>query len=144
MRYYFAFRYRKLQWIWIFFLAGALALTWFADKPGTPVSERIFELALMFILWSIFAGSFLLYLRSGGKRFRGSVGPHVYDIYDDGFTQSNANGKTELRIPGLLHVAETGSHFFIIGREGSGYVIPKRDLPSYDAIRGLQKLVAAK
>jgi len=141
MRRYVIFRYRKMHLFGFFILACALALDWFSYKPGTTMTERICGLIAMFIIWSVFMGLFLLFLRFSGGRFRGSVGPHVFDFTDDGVTESHANSKVELRVAGIRHIGETRSHFFILSKTGSGFVIPKRGLQTYDAIHDLQKRV---
>jgi len=143
MRWYVIFRYRKIHWLGIFALACALALDWFSYKSDATTTERISGLVGMFMLWAVFVGAFLLLQRFSGGRFRGSVGTHAFEFTADGLTESHANGKTELRVAGIRHVGETASHFFILSKTGSGIVIPKRDLQSYDAIHELQKRVAA-
>jgi len=79
-----------------------------------------------------------------GGRFRPSVGPHTYEISEDGFIESNSDGRKEIRIAGIRRVAETGSYFFIFGNTGTGYVIPKKELANFDALRALQQKVSCK
>jgi hypothetical protein len=73
--------------------------------------------------------------------FRGTIGEHVFEISDDGLTESNANGKIETRLGGIRRIDETAQHFFVITTTGVGHVIPKRDLESPDALRALQARV---
>jgi hypothetical protein len=85
-----------------------------------------------------------LITRFTGGGFRGSLGPHVFEISEDSIVESNAQGRTETKIAGLRRIAETDSHFFVITNTGTGYVIPKRDLQSNDALYALQQKITAR
>jgi len=96
----------------------------------------------------IFGGASLVFYlilrlisRFTGTRFRGINGEHVFEISDEGLTESNANGKIETRLGGIRRIDETLQHFFVITTTGTGHVIPKRDLESPDALRALQARV---
>jgi hypothetical protein len=141
MRRYVIFRYRKLHWYCVFLLACALALSWFSDKPDATMTEKISGLVGMVVLWLFFMGAFLLFLRFSGGKFRGSVGAHVFEVSDDDFTESHADGKRELRLAGIRHIGETQTHFFVISTTGGGHVLPKRDFQDYDALHSLQARV---
>ena len=56
--------------------------------------------------------------------------------------RDNAQGRQEVEWLGLPRSAETKSHSFVITNTGTGYIIPKRDLQSFDALHALQKKVA--
>ena len=128
-------------------LAFLLTLVWFTSKPEATLIERIAVVAGVGVAWVVLMTLFLfvwkVITRLTGGRFRGSVGPHVFEIGEDTFVESNAQGRQELRVAGLRRVAETDSHFFVITNAGTGYVIPKRDVQDYDALHALQKRVAA-
>lgn len=139
------FRYRKLHWFISVVLVSLLALDWFSNKPDATTTEKICGLIGITVVWGIFLLIFVaarkLIDRSTGRRFQAPVGAHVLEISDDVFTDSNANGKIEIRPGGIRHIAETPTHFFILTTTGRGHVIPKRDLQSLDAIRSLQSRV---
>lgn len=139
------FRYHKIHWLYGGMLALILLLTWFGGRPEETTTDKIYALIGGVI---IFGGACLvLYLilrlvdRFTRTRFRGTTGEHVFEISDDGLTESNANGKIETRIGGIRRIDETAQHFFVITTTGMGHVIPKRGLESPDALRVLQSRV---
>jgi len=145
MRNYVRFRYRKIHWFLAVVLISLLAFVWFSNKPQATTGEKIAGLVGVAVVWVIL--TLILYVawkiisRFTGGRFRGSVGPHVFEVGDDVFTESNAEGRTETRIAGIRHIAETPAHFFILTATGRGHVIPKKDVQSFDALRSLQSKV---
>jgi hypothetical protein len=145
MRRYFIFRYRKMHWFVAVVLVSLLTFVWFSNKPNTPVMEKIAGLMGIAIIWVvlmlIFSIAWKITMRITGGRFRGSIGPHVFEINEDRFIESNAEGRKEVTLAGLRHIAETHSHFFVFTKTGIAFVIPKRDLQNVDAIRELQKKV---
>lgn len=147
-RHYIWFDYRKMHWYFAGLAIGLLALVWFTDKPDATLPEKIAGLIVTIILWVLLLSVGLVFwkvvtLLTGG-RFQGPVGLHVFEITDDMFSESNAHGRQEVRVSGLRRVAETKAHFFVITNPGTAYVIPKRDLETYDAIYELQKKVDLK
>jgi hypothetical protein len=148
LRRYVIFRYRKVHWYYAVVLISLLAFVWFSNKPATPTAEKVAGLVGITVVWLIFMAVFAvgwkILTRFSGGRFRGSVGPHVFEIGEDRFVESNADGRTEITLAGLRRVAETESHFFVLRKTGTGYVIPKRDLQSYDALYELQKRVTER
>lgn len=147
MRRYFMFRYRKMHWVVGIVLISVLVFVWFSNKPGATTVEKIASVVGVAIVWVIllfvFSLAWKIVSRFTGGRFRGSVGPHVFEIDENRVTESNAEGRKEITLAGIRHAGETSSHFFIFTRAGSAFVIPKRDLQSHDALRDLQKRVAA-
>jgi len=146
-RRYVMFRLRKMHWLFGAMLVSLLALVWFTNKPDATLAEKIAGIVGVGVVWAMLMSLFFLVWKVitylAGGRFRGSVGPHVFEIGEDTFVESNAQGRQELRVAGLRRVAETDSHFFIITNAGTGYVIPKRDVENYEALYKLQKRVAA-
>ena len=142
------FRYRKMHWLISVVLVSLLALDWFSYKPNTPTAEKVAGIVGLLVVWAIIMLGFMitwkLLARFTGGRFRGSVGPHVFDISEEAFSESNSQRRQEVHLEGLRRVAETDSHFFVLTNTGTGYVIPKRDLKSYDALHALQKRVAKR
>jgi hypothetical protein len=139
------FRYRKIHWLYGGMLALILLLTWYGGRPEESVTDKIYLLIGGVV---IFGGAGLVFYlvlrlvsRFTGARFRGTTGEHVFEISDDGLTESNANGKIETRLGGIRRIDETSQHFFVITTTGMGHVIPKRDLESPDALRTLQSRV---
>lgn len=148
MRRYFLFRYRKLHWFFAVVLIPLLVLNWFSYKSDAPVKEKVFGLIGLVALWAatmliLLVAWKVIALFTGG-RFRGSLGPHVFEVGDEVFTESNANGKIETRLAGIRHIAETPTHFFVLATTGRGHVIPKKDLVSLDPLRSLQSRVAKR
>jgi hypothetical protein len=141
------FRYRKLHRYYAVILILLLAMVWFSDEPGTPIPKKIAGLVGLIVVWltfiAVFTFSRKLMLRFTDGRFRGSLGPHVFEIGEDSFVESNSEGRKESTLAGLKRVAETNSHFFVLSKTGAGYVIPKRDLENYDALYKLQQKVLA-
>ena len=139
------FRYRKLHWFFAVVLISLLAFVWFSNKPEATTGEKIAGLVGVVVVWAIlmliFYVAWKIIARFTGGRFRGSVGPHVFDVGDDVLTESNAQGKIETRVAGIRHIAETPAHFFILTTTGSAHVIPKRDVQSFEALRSLQSRV---
>ena len=139
------FRYRKMHWFFAVVLISLLALVWFSNGPEATTGEKIAGLVGIVVVWVILMLIFYVALkiiaRFTGGRFRGSVGPHVFEVSDEVFTESNAEGKTETRVAGIRHIAETPAHFFILTTTGRGHVIPKRDVQSFEALRSLQSKV---
>jgi len=148
LRRYVLFRYRKVHWYYAVMLISLLAFVWFSNKSATPMAEKIAGLVGVIVLWLmfmvVFAVGWKILTRFSGGRFRGSVGPHGFEIGEERFVESNADGRTEVTLAGLRRVAETESHFFLLRKTGTGYVIPKRDLQSYDALYELQKRVTER
>jgi hypothetical protein len=139
------FRYRKMHWLYGGVLALILLLTWFGGRPEETPADKIYTLIGALV---IFGGAGLVYYfilrlvsRFTGGRFRGTTGEHIFEISDDGLTESNANGKIETRLGGIRRIDETAQHFFVITTTGMGHVIPKRALESPDALRVLQSRV---
>jgi hypothetical protein len=139
------FRYRKIHWLYGGMLALILSLTWFGGRPEETTTDKIYLLIGGVV---IFGGAGLVFYfilrlvsRFTGTRFRGTTGKHVFEISDDGLTESNANGKIETRLGGIRRIDETPQHFFVITTTGMGHVIPKRELESSDALRSLQSRV---
>ena len=141
------FRLRKIHWLLGAMLFSLLAFVWFTNKPEATLADKITSIVGVAVLWAILMSLFFLVwkliTRLTGGRFRGSLGPHVFEIGEDTFVESNAQGRQEFKVAGLRRVAETNSHFFVITHAGTGFVIPKRDVPSYDALYALQKRVSA-
>jgi hypothetical protein len=126
-------------------LVVILTLTWFGGKPEETTRDK---LLLLFGGAVVFGGIGLLYFlvmrivtRLMGTRFRGTIGPHVFEITEEGITESNADGKTETRMHGIRRIDETREHFFIITKGGVGHVIPKREFPELEPIRSLRNKV---
>ena len=147
-RNYVRFRYRKLHWYLAIIVVSLLSVVWFSHKPQAALGERIASVVGVLIAWVVFMLIFLLIwkiaTRLTGGRFRGCLGPHVFEIGEETFTASNSQGRQEVRLTALRRMAETDSYFFIITNAGTGYVIPKRDLQSYEALHVLQKKVAKR
>jgi hypothetical protein len=135
------FRYRKIHWLYAALLVLILSLIWFGGKPEETVTDKIYLLVGSALVFGGFAVAFLFVLRIVGTQFRGPTGQHVFEISDDGLTESSVNGKVETRLAAIRRVDETSRHFFIISSAGIGHVIPKRELPSTDALRALQSKV---
>src|SRR3954464_6325212 len=86
------FRYRKIHWLYAGMLAIILLLTWYGGRPGKTVTDKIYLLIGGAV---IFGGAGLVFYlvlrvvsRFTGARFRGTIGDHVFEISDDGLTQS--------------------------------------------------------
>jgi hypothetical protein len=148
LRRYVMFRYRKLHWYYGLILVCLLTFSWFSNKPDATITEKISGLVGIMILWAVFMIVLLLFLkmmtRFRGGRFRGSVGPHIFEVGDDFFTESNADGKIEIRLGGIRHIGETPTYFFVITATGRGHVIPKKDLQDFDALHSLQSKVTKR
>ena len=142
------FRYRKMHWYFAVLVIFLLALVWSSNKPEATLTEKIAGLVGVVVAWGILMLVFVVFwklvTRFTGGRFRGSIGPHVFEIGEETFAESNAQGRQEVRVAGLRRVAETDSHFFVITNTGTGYIIPKRDLQSFDALYDLQKRVVGR
>jgi len=142
------FRYGKTDWYIAVLLISLVAIVLFTEKPEATLTEKIAGLVGDMVYWCVvllfFAGLSKLETRFTGGHFRGSIGPHTFEIGEDTFSESNALGRQEVRIAGLRRVAETNLHFFVIANTGFGYVIPKRDLQSFDVLYALQKRVAER
>ncbi|HWQ92664.1 MAG TPA: YcxB family protein [Clostridia bacterium] len=140
------FRYRKIHWLYGGMLVLILSLAWFGGRPEETVADKIYLLIGSAVIFAgaglVFYFVLLLISRFTGARFRGTVGEHVFEISDEGLTESNANGKIETRLGGIRRIDETTQHFFVLTTTGMGHVIPKRDLTSFDALRALQSRVA--
>jgi hypothetical protein len=139
------FRYRKIHWLYGAMLALVLLFTWLGGGSGESVRDKVYGLIGGVIIFGGVGLLFFLVLRLIsrfiGASFRGTIGEHVFEISDDGLTESNANGKIETRLGGIRRIDETAQHFFVITMTGVGHVIPKRDLESPDALRALQARV---
>ncbi len=135
----------RVQWLFGGMLALVLLLTWFGGRPEETTTDKGYLLIGTIIIFG--GGSLLFYFllrllsRFTGGRFRGTTGEHVFEISNDGLSESNANGKVETLLRGIRRVDETAQHFFIITTTGLGHVIPKRTLESSDALRDLQSRV---
>jgi len=142
------FHYRKVHWYFAALIISLLTLVWFANKPEATLTEKIAGLIGVLFLWAIvlvaFAVFWTLVTRFSGGRFRGSVGPHTFEIGEDAFVESNVQGRQEVRLAGLRRVGESDAHFFVLTNTGTGYVIPKRDLQNFEALHDLQRKVAGR
>src|SRR5690242_6421789 len=122
MRRYLLFRYRKVHWYYAVVLITLLAFVWFSNKPETPTAEKIAGLVGVIVVWLLFMTVFVIgwkiLSRFTGGRFRGSTGPHVFEIEQNRFVESNTAGRTEIALAGLRHVAETDLYFFVFSRTG--------------------------
>ena len=147
-RRYLLFRYRKIHWYVAAVLISLLALVWFSSEPDATLAVKISSLIGVIVTWGILMLVIViaqkLLTRFTGGRFQGSIGPHTFEIGEDTFAESNAQGRQEVRVAGLRRVAETDLHFFVITNAGTGYVLPKRDLQSVDSLHALQKRVAER
>ncbi|HEX3718936.1 MAG TPA: YcxB family protein [Verrucomicrobiae bacterium] len=112
------------------------------------MTAKVIGLIGIVILWAILIVIFRVFLKVMNKfrggQFRGSIGPHLFEVSEDGFTESNADGKIELRITGIRHIGETDTHFFVITTTGRGHVLPKRDFQDYNALHSLQARVTKR
>jgi hypothetical protein len=146
-RKYVMFRYRKMHWFFTAVLIPPLALSWFGNKPDATTTEKVAGLIGILVIWAglmvVFFVVWKLITRFTGGGFRGSLGPHAFEIGEDTIIESNAQGRIETRVAGLKRIGETNSHFFVITTIGTGYVIPKRDLQSCDALYALQKRITS-
>src|SRR5580704_4685856 len=110
-RFHAMFRYRKIHWVYGTLLAILLWQTWSGAKPEKSLADKIYLLiatAFMFVgLVVAFLFLFSLFRRFTGTRFRGTTGEHVFEISDEGVTESNANGKIETRLAAIRRVDET-------------------------------------
>ena len=140
------FRYRKIHWLYGGMLALLLLFIWLGGKPEETTRDKISTSIGIVVGFGGFTLISLLVLRVisrfTGARFRGTVGQHVFEISEDGLTESNANGKIETRLTAIRRVDETPQHFFVITTTGIGHVIPKRDLENADTLRVLRTKVA--
>jgi hypothetical protein len=148
MRRYLFFRYRKLHWFFIIAWLWVALTNWKSYKPEASLAQKLFGLVAITFIWLatmviLFAAWKIIAYLTGG-RFRPSVGPHTYEISEDGFVELNTDGKKEIKISGIKRVAENGSYFFIFSNTGMGYVIPKKDLPNFDALQALKQRVSCK
>jgi hypothetical protein len=138
-------RYRKVHWLYGGMLALILLLTWFGGRRDETFTDKVYLLIGVVVIFGGAGLVFYLVLRGIrrliGTRFSSPVGEHVFEITDEGLTESNANGKTETRLAGICRIDETAEHFFVITTTGIGHVIPKRDLESPNALRALQSKV---
>jgi hypothetical protein len=147
MRRYLFFRYRKFHWFFILAWIWVAVVNWRSYRPDATMIQKVFGLVAVTVIWiaTIFISwvvwKILIYMT--GSRFRASIGPHVYDISEDGLVESNTDGRKEIKVSGLKHVAETGAYFFIFAKTGMGYVIPKKDLTSFDELHALQSKVVS-
>lgn len=141
MRRYVIFRYRKLHWFFAVVLISLLAFVWFSNKPEATTGEKIAGLVGVAVVWVIlmliFSVAWKVIARFTGARFRGSIGPHVFEVSDDVLIESNSEGRIETRVAGIRHIAETSAHFFILTTTGRAHVVPKRDVQSFEPLRSL-------
>ena len=145
LRRYAMFRIRKIHWFYGALIILLCVTTWSGEKPDEAISRKICDLIGVIIFFALFACILLLILkvitRFNGGAFRGTLGKHVFEITEDLLIETNSNGKIETRLVGIRQIAETRDHFFVITTTGSGHVLPKKDLQSFDAIRLLQSKV---
>src|SRR5580765_63762 len=92
-RRYVMFRYRKMHWFFAAILISLLALVWFSNKPEATLTEKIAGLIGVIVMWCVLMLVFVvvwkLFTRFTGGRFRGSIGPHTFEIGEDTFAESN-------------------------------------------------------
>lgn len=142
------FGYHKMHWYLAVVLISLLAFDWFSYKPDATLTEKVAGQVGIVFLWLVlmlvYFAAWKIITRFTGRRFRGSIGPHTFEIGEDTFAESNAQGRQEIKVAGLRRVAETASHFIVLTNTGTGYVIPKRDLQNYEALYELQKKVAGR
>jgi hypothetical protein len=132
------FRYRKLHWLYGGMLGLVIVALWFGGGPEKTLADKIGALiagAVAFCGAVLFLSVVRRFTRTG---FRGTLGAHTFEISDQGITESNVNGKVETLLPAIRRIDETARHFFVVTTSGVGHVLPKRDLPSFDAIRSLR------
>jgi YcxB-like protein len=144
---YVRFRYRKEHWYYAFALISLLAFDWFIRIPKASTIEKIASLIFLVVLVSVTTivvnVSWGIFTRLNGGRYQGSIGLHTFEVSEDKFVESNTNGRQEVMLSGLKHIGETKTHFFILCKSGTGYVIPKLGLENFDSLHQLQKRVEA-
>src|SRR5579859_2112579 len=104
MRRYFFFRYRKLHWFFIVAWIWVAVVNWRSYKTDAAMIQKVFGLvavtviwiATILLLWAVW--KIIAYVTGG--RFRASIGPHVYDISEDGLVESNSDGRKEIKVSG--------------------------------------------
>lgn len=147
-RRYVFFKYRKFHWLYALLVAGLMLLNWFEAEPGDSTYQKICTLVAMLVILGGWMAVFFLILaifrKFTGGRHRGPLGPHVFEISEGAFTETNPDGRVETRVQAIRRIGETRDHFFIINSSGVGHVVPKRCLPDLDAMRELQSKVGRK
>jgi hypothetical protein len=133
------FRYRKVHWLYGVILIFILLQSWFSEKTLFERISLMIGATVMFaVAITILTAITLILSHFLGTRFRGTTGEHIFEVSTDGISESHANGKVETKISGIKRIDETARHFFVLTSCGLGYIIPKRDLDSFDSLHALQ------
>src|SRR5258708_671586 len=108
------FRYYKIHWVYggIVILLLLLILR---GRPDESSEDKLYALLALFVIGVPSAVLFSWILRRFAEsRFRGSIGEHVFEITENGITESSVNGKVETRLAAIRSVDETPQYFIII------------------------------
>jgi len=141
-RRYAFFKLRKLHYVYIICVGLFSWLTWNGAKDQ-PLLERI---ATVLVLWLMFVLVVLaltvvmtLIYKFRRTGFRPTLGRHRLEVSEDGVAESNDNGRSEIKLAGIQRIDETKSHFFVVTKSGTGFIIPKRALQTLDELRALRE-----
>ena len=91
-----------------------------------------------------FLGLYALFQRLTGQRFRGPLGRHLFEVSAAGIKETNEFGTNETKTAGIRAVDEATEYFFVVAKNGVGYIIPKRGHSDFNALRELGQMVGAK
>jgi hypothetical protein len=138
----------KLQWGVVAFLPLAAVLFWFATGADASVALplRVFASILAgvgLLLLAIMAGfHFTRNKPLGGEHV--PLGPHAYEFTEKAITVTSEHRQMEFPVSTLQTVTETPTHFFVVVRQGTDLIIPKRGLDSAQtqALQAFREAVA--
>ncbi len=118
------------------FLMYSFVLLAFSSLLGLWPEGRVFALAtispmLLYALWVVMSANGLW------RRYPQLQRPRRYRFFEDGYAIDSEEEKTTVPYSDLARVLESRRAFYLVRKDGSADLLPKRHLPDEEALRTL-------
>jgi hypothetical protein len=81
-------------------------------------------------------------IRRLSESWQKAVGESIIEISNEGIIQTGDIGRLETPSRNIRSIEETSNYFFVYTTWWLCYILPKRDLPSFDAILALKDKIS--
>jgi hypothetical protein len=124
-------------WLVLALMGGVVACSSLVTTAGAPFALRTFLLVLHLGTWLVLSAAAMGILHFLGRMSRGGgriCGDHAFTVSDEGIFERNSGGTATYAWSYLKRLDETATHFFVVSRNDTFMIIPKRCLDCVQAL----------